>query len=336
MTGERSDFGGSDVGRRDSQGAGGYSQERTIVVGTRQSALALQQTGQVMAGLQEICREQSLTHKFAIHKMVTQGDRILDVSLAKVGGKGLFVKEIEQALLDGTIDLAVHSMKDMPAQLPEGLVIGAVPLRVDARDALITRDGRTLAELPEGAVVGTSSLRRAAQLRELRPDVRIESLRGNIDTRLRKLDEGQYDGIILAAAGLMRMGWAHRISEYLPVDTYLPAVAQGALALQCRASDAELLQLLKFYHDPESGLRAEAERAFLAQLNGGCQLPIGGYATWNESSRTIRMAGLVADADGSRFFRHEAEGSDPYEVGRGVADTLIAAGAGELLQTWKG
>ena len=229
--------------------------------------------------------EHGIDCQFEIKKIVTKGDRILDVTLSKVGGKGLFVKEIEQALTDGEIDIAVHSMKDMPFELPEGLVVGAIPKREDARDALITRGNRSLDELPQGALVGTSSLRRASQLQHHRPDLRIESIRGNIDSRLRKLEEENFDAIMLAAAGLHRIGWQDRISEYLPPELCLPAVGQGALCIECRGGDAFVLDLLgKFQHEP-TALAVRAERAFLGRLNGGCQVPLGAYASVNEDEQ---------------------------------------------------
>ena len=261
---------------------------RTIIVGTRQSALALTQTGQVVELLKQLAAEHGIACQFEIKKIVTKGDRILDVTLSKVGGKGLFVKEIEQALVDGDIDMAVHSMKDMPFELPEGLVVGAVPKREDARDALITRGHRSLDELPQGALVGTSSLRRASQLQHLRPDLRIESVRGNIDSRLRKLDEENFDAILLAAAGLHRIGWQDRISAYLPPEICLPAVGQGALCIECRGGDAFMLDLLsRFQHEP-TALAVRAGGAFLGRLNGGCQVPLGAYASISEDSSDQR------------------------------------------------
>jgi len=251
---------------------------RTIVVGTRQSALALTQTGQVIADLERLARELGLAVRFETRRIVTKGDRILDVTLSKVGGKGLFVKEIEQELLAGGIDIAVHSMKDVPHTLEDGLVIGAVPRREDPRDALIARAARSIAELPRGARVGTSSLRRVCQLKRLRPDLALEPVRGNIDTRIRKLETEGFDAIILAMAGLRRMGWEDRASAPIPVEDCLPAVGQGALGVECRADDEEMLSLLRRYNDETTARAVEAERSFLAELNGGCQVPIGAYA----------------------------------------------------------
>jgi hydroxymethylbilane synthase len=298
-------------------------------VGTRRSMLALTQTKWVVDQLKTLQPDAT----FELREIVTKGDRILDVTLSKVGGKGLFVKEIEQSLLEKETDLAVHSLKDMPAELPEGLTIGAIPKRVDPRDVLLTRDGKTLDELPPGALVGTSSLRRSAQLLAYRPDIRIESLRGNIDTRIRKLNEGNFDAIVLAAAGLERVNWEGTISQYLPVEISVPAVGQGALAIECRADDEEMLALLrKFDHRP-TRLAVTAERSFLHKLQGGCQVPIGAYATVEETGAEtlITLTGLVAAPDGSQVFRHTASGTDPQTLGRQVAEELLAKGAGDVL-----
>jgi hydroxymethylbilane synthase len=309
---------------------------RTIIVGTRQSALALTQTGQVVELLKQLAAEHGIACQFEIKKIVTKGDRILDVTLSKVGGKGLFVKEIEQALVDGDIDMAVHSMKDMPFELPEGLVVGAVPKREDPRDALITRGHRSLDELPQGALVGTSSLRRASQLQHLRPDLRIESVRGNIDSRLRKLDDENFDAILLAAAGLHRIGWQDRISAYLPPEICLPAVGQGALCIECRGGDAFMLDLLsRFQHEP-TALAVRAERAFLGRLNGGCQVPLGAYASIRQDSSgsempQLTLTGMVGTPDGVTMLKETASGSDPEALGLLVADKLIAQGAERIL-----
>ncbi|UFJ59924.1 hydroxymethylbilane synthase [Brevibacillus sedimenti] len=304
---------------------------RNWKVGTRRSMLALTQTNWVVDQLKRLAPEAS----FELHEIVTKGDRILDVTLSKVGGKGLFVKEIEQSLLDKETDLAVHSLKDMPAELPEGLVIGAIPKRVDPRDVLLSKDGKTLDELPHGALVGTSSLRRSAQLLAYRPDIQIESLRGNIDTRIRKLNEGNFDAIILAAAGLERVKWDGTISQYLPVEISVPAVGQGALAIECRADDEETLALLRRLDDPPTRLAVTAERSFLHRLQGGCQVPIGAYATVAEApgdaAPTVTLTGLVASPDGKRVFKRTISGTDPDALGRELADTLLAEGAGEVL-----
>ncbi|WP_433945873.1 hydroxymethylbilane synthase [Paenibacillus sp. SN-8-1] len=316
---------------------------RTIIVGTRQSQLALTQTGQVIEALKELCKLHSLPFEFEIKKIVTKGDRILDVTLSKVGGKGLFVKEIEQAMLDQEIDLAVHSMKDMPSELPEGLMNGAVPKRVDPRDALISKGGLTLEELPQGAKVGTSSLRRASQLKAYRPDLNIEAIRGNIDSRLKKLETEGFDAIILAAAGLFRMGWEDRITSYLPVDICLPAVGQGALGIECRENDEEVRHLLSLYNDPETAITVAAERSFLGALNGGCQIPIGAFASLipsetpgSTSETRIELTGLVGSPDGSVILKDSLSGDDPELLGREVASTLRSRGAEEILSEVRG
>ncbi|MEF2968006.1 hydroxymethylbilane synthase [Paenibacillus sp. M1] len=313
--------------------------KRTIVIGTRQSQLALTQTGHVIDALKAICEANGLPYDFEIKKIVTKGDRILDVTLSKVGGKGLFVKEIEQAMLDGEIDLAVHSMKDMPSELPEGLVNGAVPKREDPRDALISR-GLTLDQLPQGAKVGTSSLRRSSQLAAYRPDLVLEPLRGNIDSRLRKLDTEGFDAIILAAAGLFRMGWEDRITSYLPVEISLPAVGQGALGIECRESDEEVRHLLSLYNDPRTALTVAAERKFLGVLGGSCQVPIGGHAVLNDpvkdvtqtdSAGEINLTGMVGTPDGRVILKETMSGNDPVLLGEAVANKLIARGADKIL-----
>ncbi len=306
---------------------------RNIIVGSRQSALALTQTNQTIQLLRELCETENLPYTFEVKPIVTRGDRILDVTLSKVGGKGLFVKEIEEALLGGGIDMAIHSMKDMPFELPEGLVIGAVPRREDPRDCIVSREGKTLAELPQGARIGTSSLRRSAQLQAYRPDFRIESIRGNIDTRLRKLEEEGFDAILLAAAGLHRMGWKERITEYLSPDVCLPAVGQGALAIECRGSDRELLDLLDRLNDTATARAVAAERRLLGLLNGGCQVPIGAFARpeTKDPAGALVLDGLVASPDGSRLLRETASGNEPYKVGSDAAEALLNRGADSLL-----
>lgn len=306
---------------------------RNIIVGSRQSALALTQTNQTIGLLREICAREGLNYTFEVKPIVTRGDRILDVTLSKVGGKGLFVKEIEEALLGGEIDMAVHSMKDMPFELPEGLVIGAVPEREDPRDCIVSRDGKPLADLPQGARIGTSSLRRAAQLQAYRSDFRIESIRGNIDTRLRKLTEDHFDAILLAAAGLHRMGWKDRITEYLPPEVCLPAVGQGALAIECRGADAELLGVLDRLNDPATARAVAAERKLLGLLNGGCQVPIGAHASLRSGGEPseVELRGMVASPDGSRLLKEQSAGSDPEAVGTAVAEALLGRGADDIL-----
>lgn len=244
-----------------------------------------------------------------VKKIVTKGDRILNVTLSKVGGKGLFVKEIEQALLDGKIDFAVHSMKDMPSEMPPGLVIGAVPVRETPTDALLSIDGRTLDELPSGAVVGTSSLRRQAQILAYRPDLKVEPVRGNLQTRIRKMQEGQFDAIILATSGLKRMDWENKICQELTADVMLPAVGQGALAVQCRADDEELLSVLQRLNHEETNKAVSAERSFLHAFQGGCHLPIAAHAVLDQDE--IHLTGLVADPGGQDVIKKASVGKIP-------------------------
>lgn len=304
---------------------------RTIIVGTRQSALALTQTGHVISALEAISARKGLPYRFEIRKIVTKGDRILDVTLSKVGGKGLFVKEIEQALADREIDMAVHSLKDMPWQLQEGLMVGAIPKREDPRDGLIMKAGRSLHDLPQGATVGTSSLRRSCQLQALRPDLKIEPLRGNIDTRLRKLETEGLDAIVLAAAGLHRMGWQDRITSYLSEEECVPAVGQGALGIECREEDEDLRKLLECYHDADTAHTVQAERAFLGRLNGGCQVPIGAHAVLVGSGGTVRLTGLVGSAEDGTILRETMEGEHPDSLGVAVAQRLLDRGADRML-----
>lgn len=309
--------------------------KRTWVVGSRQSALALTQTQQVIEDLKALAGRHGLDYDFEVRKIVTKGDRILDVTLSKVGGKGLFVKEIEQAMFDGEIDLAVHSMKDMPAELPEGLMIGCVPKREDPRDALITRNGMTLSQLPYGAKVGTSSLRRSSQLQHVRLDFTVEALRGNIDSRLKKLEDGAYDAILLAAAGLHRMGWGDRITEYVPADMCVPAVGQGALAIECREADSELSGFLRLYNDERTTAAVKAERSFLGVLNGGCQVPIGAYARLEgipgKEDFIITLTGIVGRPDGSVLLKETMQGKDAVELGKRLGEKLLGMGAERIL-----
>ncbi|KAF6577529.1 Porphobilinogen deaminase [compost metagenome] len=307
---------------------------RTIVVGSRQSALALTQTGHVIEDLNALCAKHGMDLQFVVKKILTKGDRILDVTLSKVGGKGLFVKEIEQAMLAGEIDMAVHSMKDMPSELPEGLVNGAVPRREDPRDCLITLGAKSLEDLPQGAKVGTSSLRRASQIKSMRPDLQLEPVRGNIDSRLKKLETEGFDAIILAAAGLHRMGWKERITSYIPEEDCLPAVGQGALGIECRASDEELLALLHLYNDRDTSATVAAERTFLGVLNGGCQVPIGAHAVW--AGQEISLTGMVGSPDGEVILKETLQGNDPQKLGEAVAASLIAKGAEQILAQVRG
>lgn len=304
---------------------------RKFIVGSRRSKLALTQTNWVIDQLRKIAP----SYDFEVKEIVTKGDRILDVTLSKVGGKGLFVKEIEQAMLDGEIDLAIHSMKDMPAVLPEGLIIGCIPEREDHRDVLISKDHVPLKDLKSGAVIGTSSLRRAAQLLAVRPDLDIKWIRGNIDTRLEKLKTEEYDAIILAAAGLSRLGWASDVvTEFLEPEICLPAVGQGALSIECRDSDEELLSLLKKFTCVKTDQTVRAERAFLNKMEGGCQVPIAGYAYINEEDKIV-LTVLVASPDGKIIYKECLEGTDPEQLGNAAAEYLIDKGAKALIDEVK-
>ncbi|WP_377888280.1 hydroxymethylbilane synthase [Alkalihalobacillus sp. R86527] len=303
---------------------------RKIIVGSRRSKLAITQTKWVISKLKEINPDVD----FEIKEIVTKGDKILDVTLSKVGGKGLFVKEIEDAMLKGEIDMAVHSMKDMPSILPEGLTIGCIPEREDYRDVLISQSKQSFRELPEGAIIGTSSLRRGAQLKAIRPDVEIKWIRGNIDTRLRKLEEEDYDAIVLAAAGLHRMGWSKEIvTEYLDPDLCVPAVGQGALSIECRESDDELLGLLEKLNDEHTTKTVLAERAYLHTLEGGCQVPIAGHAILKDG--TISVTGLVGEPDGSVIIKEMETGTDYEQVGVTLANRMKEQGAKEILDRVK-
>ena len=298
-----------------------------LTIGSRGSQLALWQANHIKSALEE-----ALKAEVRIEVIQTTGDKITDVPLASVGGtKALFTKEIEEALLDGRVDLAVHSMKDMPTVLPGGLIIGAVPKREDPRDALLTRSGATLDALHEGATLGTSSLRREVQMRLLRQDLRIETLRGNLDTRIRKLDEGQYDAIILAAAGLRRLGWADRITQTLEPEQMLPAVGQGALALETREDDSELLDALGFLKDAATETATKAERAFLAKVEGGCQVPMAAHAVVEDG--TVNMRAIVVSLDGEQCIRDSGSGpaADAERIGTEVAARMLGNGAAEIL-----
>jgi hydroxymethylbilane synthase len=296
------------------------------VIGTRASKLALAQTYMIRDGLLAAHPDLTIT----IEHITTKGDLILDRPLSAIGDKGLFVVEIEDALREGRIDLAVHSAKDLPSELPPDMALAAFPTRADPRDALIARAGCGLADLPQGAHVGTSSLRRACQLRHLRPDLRIGDLRGNVDTRLRKLHEGQYDAIVLAAAGLERLGRAGEISEYLDPGVMLPAVSQGILGIEARAGDVATAALLAALDDPAARMAATAERAFLARIGGGCQVPIGAYARLEGAALTL--GGMIGARDG-RMVRGELAGpaGDPSAIGARLADELLERGGRALL-----
>ncbi|KIO62163.1 Porphobilinogen deaminase [Caldibacillus thermoamylovorans] len=300
---------------------------RKIIVGSRRSKLAMTQTNWVIDQLKKI----GAPFTFELKEIVTKGDEILNVTLSKVGGKGLFVKEIEQAMLKKEIDIAVHSMKDMPAVLPDGLVIGTIPEREDPRDVLISKENRSLRDLPAGAIVGTSSLRRKAQILNIRPDLEIKWIRGNIDTRLKKLETEEYDAIILAAAGLSRMGWqAEVVSEYLEPSDCIPAVGQGALAIECRKDDEEILQWLAKLNCPKTNRAVQAERAFLNKIGGSCQVPVGGYAVINAEDDVVLNA-FVASGNGKTIFKETVVGKDAVAVGEKAGERLMERGAGKLI-----
>ena len=304
---------------------------RKIIVGSRRSKLALTQTNWVISQLKEL----DSSFEFEVKEIVTKGDQILDVTLSKVGGKGLFVKEIEQAMLDKEIDMAVHSMKDMPAELPEGLCIGCIPEREDHRDAFISKDHVKLADLPAGAIIGTSSLRRGAQILAQRPDLEIKWIRGNIDTRLGKLETEDYDAIILAAAGLSRMGWTSNVvTEFLDPEVCVPAVGQGALSIECRENDEELLGLLGKFASDQVTKTVTAERTFLHKMEGGCQVPIAGYAELLQEE-DVKLTVLVASPDGKDIYKETVTGSDPVQVGEEAAALLTERGAKALIDKVK-
>ena len=302
--------------------------DKIIRIATRQSPLALWQAEHVAALLVKAFPR----IKTELVKMVTRGDKVLDAPLAKIGGKGLFVKELEQGMLEGSADIAVHSMKDVPIEFPEGLHLSAILLREDPTDAFVSNMYATLNELPANAKIGTSSLRRECQLKEQFPYAEVMPLRGNVNTRLAKLDAGHYDAIILASAGLKRLAMTDRIAQSLDANTSLPAVGQGAIGIECRVDDAEINAMLRVLHDAETGLCVTAERAMNKRLNGGCQVPIAGFAQLIEGQ--IFMRGLVGNPDGSVLYRAESSGnSDQAEaIGIQIAEDLLAQGADKLLQ----
>jgi len=302
--------------------------QKLIRIGTRASLLALTQSTWIKGLIEAQYPETTVE----LVKIITKGDKITDVPLAKVGGKGLFVKEIEEALLNNEVDIAVHSMKDVPADLPEGLHIGIITKRENPFDAFISNTCTNCRELPQGAKVGTSSLRRKSQLAKIRPDLIIEDLRGNLDTRLRKLDEGQFDAIILAAAGLNRLSLSSRAKSFFTEEEMLPAVAQGAVGIELRTTDAELLAGLMFMDDQETSLAVRAERGFLHRLEGGCQVPIAGFARL-VAKDSLHMIGLVASVTGERMVRLELceNTSDPEGLGVRLAEALLEEGGREIL-----
>jgi hydroxymethylbilane synthase len=301
--------------------------KKHLKIGTRGSLLATTQSTWVKKQIEQHhpdCTVELVT-------IVTKGDKILDVALAKVGGKGLFVKELEEALLSGAVDLAVHSMKDVPAELPDPLHLGIIPRREDPRDAFIANDYKSVGELPPHARVGTSSLRRRAQLAALRPDLIIEDLRGNLDTRLRKLDEKKFDAIILAAAGLNRLGMSQRAGGYFSPAEMLPAVGQGALGIELRKDDPELLDGLLFLNHTDTAVAVRAERTFLFRLEGGCQVPIGGYCQVDGDQ--LQLTGLIASVSGDQIIKSSATGTRAAAEGLGtqLAEELLARGGREIL-----
>lgn len=293
------------------------------IIGTRTSQLALWQTNHIIALLAQLWPDLSCRAE----PFVTQGDKTLDKPLPQIGGKGLFTQELEQALLDGRIHFAVHSLKDLPVADSPGLTLGAIVGRADVRDVLI--GAYTLATLPPNAVVGTSSLRRQSQLRRLRPDLDVRSIRGNVETRIRKVHDGHYDATILAAAGVTRLGLDQHIAEWLSLETMLPAPGQGALAVQCRDDDAETLDLLATIHQPEVAAAVTAERAFLQALGGGCATPVAAYARWDNGR--LQLTGYVGAVDGQKMVRVKGSGDDAQKLGQAMAQVAIAEGAAEIL-----
>lgn len=302
--------------------------EKTIRIATRKSPLALWQAEHVAALLENTFPGV----KTELVKMTTQGDKILDAPLAKIGGKGLFVKELEVGMLEGTADVAVHSMKDVPVEFPEGLHLGAILAREDPTDAFVSNRYAALTDLPANARIGTSSLRRQCQIKALYPNAEILTLRGNVNTRLAKLDAGEYDAIILASAGLKRLGFDQRIAQCLDAKISLPAIGQGAIGIECRVDDTELNAMLSRLHDDETGICVRAERAMNARLSGGCQVPIAGFAEIRDNQ--LFMRGLVGSPDGSQIYRSEHSGKpeDAAFIGKTIAEDLLAQGADKVLQ----
>lgn len=301
---------------------------KTIRIASRKSPLALWQAEHVAHLLESTFPGV----KTELVLMTTQGDKILDAPLAKIGGKGLFVKELEIGMLEGTADIAVHSMKDVPVEFPEGLQLTAILTREDPTDAFVSNRYRSIAELPENARIGTSSLRRQCQIKALYPNLEILTLRGNVNTRLAKLDAGEYDAIILASAGLKRLGLGARITEPLDTKVSLPAIGQGAIGIESRVDDKEVNDLLMMLHDETTGVCVKAERAMNARLNGGCQVPIAGFAEFKD--QVLYMRGLVGSPDGHRLFKSENSGKpeDAASIGIAIAEDLLAQGAGRVLQ----
>ena len=302
---------------------------KTIRIATRKSPLALWQAN-------EVSRQLQMYHpdlEVELVTMTTQGDKILDTPLAKIGGKGLFVKELEVGMLEGIADIAVHSMKDVPMAFPEGLHLPVVMEREDPTDAFVSNSVKNMKDLPLNAKVGTCSLRRQTQLKEARPDIEILDLRGNVNSRLGKLDNGDYDAIILASAGLIRLGFEDRIAHSISTDDSLPAIGQGAVGIECRSDDDEINALLAPLNHKATAIRVSAERAQNTRLNGGCQVPIGGFAELLDNNQ-MRLRGLIGFPDGSKIFRSEKQGSqdDAEALGVAVAEDLLSQGGGEVLK----
>jgi hydroxymethylbilane synthase len=300
--------------------------KKKFILGTRGSKLALWQSEHVAAILKE---KAGVDVELRIIK--TQGDKIIDVALAKIGDKGLFVKELETALLDEAVDFAVHSSKDVPTQLPDGLTLGAFLKRVDPRDVIISKSGKGIDDLPAGSVVGTSSLRRIAQILNRRPDIVIKDVRGNLDTRLRKMDNGEFDAIILAAAGLDRMGWNSHITERISSDVMVSAVGQGAIAVETRSDDEDVRELMTHLEDPETRSAVIAERALLRELEGGCQIPIGALGVLDNGK--LKLTGMVAGLDGTKLLKDTITGDpdDAENLGVELARKLVSMGADKIL-----
>ncbi|GAA3724770.1 hydroxymethylbilane synthase [Salinicoccus jeotgali] len=299
---------------------------RKFIVGSRRSGLAMTQSKQFIEQLKRHYPDMEIE----IKEIVTKGDRIVDVQLSKVGGKGLFVKEIEDAMMNREIDMAIHSLKDVPSVMPEGFTIACVPKREDMRDAFLSNDNILFKDLPSGSVVGTSSLRRGAQLLSMRDDIKVDWVRGNIDTRIQKMKDGKYDAIILAAAGLKRMGWSDDIvAEYFDPEEFIPAIAQGALGIECRSDDHELIEILQSVHSKEDAICTSAERAFLRRMDGSCQVPIGGHASYEDGE--LYLTGLIMPEDGSEQYIVKKSHEDPEALGNIVADEMERMGAKDII-----
>jgi len=301
---------------------------KTLKIATRNSPLALWQAEHVKQQLIDLHPDLNVE----LVSMTTEGDRFLDAPLIAVGGKGLFIKELEQALLNGEADIAVHSMKDVTIDLPDELAMPVILKREDVRDVFISNNYKQIEDLPDGAVLGTSSLRRQSQVKALRPGIELKDLRGNVGTRLRKLDDGEYDAIMLAAAGIIRLGLKKRITQLIPESVLLPAIGQGAIGIECRAGDNDVLELIAAVNDRETSLCVETERAFSRRLFGGCQLPIAGQASIKGNQ--INLVGLVARIDGSEVIKSELSGGIEKrdEIGAALAESLLARGADDILK----